>query len=154
MIIGMHLHTGNGNEIKVVAPVIHHMDDYFSKNKPLKDKDYRGDIGNFLVVPFVVFADEKENFEFAKPSHKVERVKDYYGDKGWIKTIVFALPLNPDLVSKMKCEEFRVLLCNTILERLEDPQMKILKAFDYDAFKQDVAKEIIFFRDNIPFKQL
>lgn len=154
MIIGMHLHTGDGNEIKVVAPVIHHMDDYFSKTNPLKNKDYGGGIDNFLVVPFVVFTDERENSEFAKPSHKVERVKDYYGDKGWIKTIVFSLPFNPDLIKKMEHEEFIILLCNTILERLEDPKMKILKAFDYEAFKQDVAKEIIFYRDNIPFKQL
>ncbi|MBE2166660.1 hypothetical protein IIQ43_19275 [Acinetobacter oleivorans] len=151
MIISTNSHTGGGDEKKVIYPITEHMESHL-KNV-LATKNYGGGIDEFLIIPYAVFSDEKENSEFAKPSHKVQRTKDYYGDKGWIKTIVFALPFNPDEVSKMNCEKFRVLLCNTVLERLEDPQMKILKAFDYAAFKQDVAKEIIFYRDNIPFEQ-
>lgn len=150
MDMGVSSHTGGSDENKVVNPVIEHMDDYCREK--LKSRNYGGGIDSFLIVPYVVFSDEKENIEYAKPSHRVQRSKDYYGDKGWFKSIVFALPFNPDLVSKMKLEEFRILLCNTVLVRLEDPQMKILKAFDYECFKRDVAKEIVFYRDNIPLK--
>lgn len=150
MIINTNLHTGGGEEKKVIFPIIEHMCKHL-KNV-LVAKNYGSGVDDFLIMPYAVFSDEKENSEFAKPSHKIQRTKDYYGDKGWIKTIVFALPFNPDLVSKADCEEFRILLCNTVLERLEDPQMKILKTFNYEIFKKDVANEIIFYRDNIKFK--
>lgn len=147
MIINTNLHTGGGDEKKVIFPIVEHMCKHL-KNV-LVAKNYGGGVDDFLIIPYAVFFNEKENSEFAKPSHKIQRTKDYYGDKGWIKTIVFALPFNPDLVSKADCEEFRILLCNTVLERLEDPQMK---TFNYEIFKKDVAKEIIFYRDNIKFK--
>lgn len=147
-----HAQTGGGKEDNVIIPVLEHVEEHLKDS--IKGKDYGGEMNNFVIYIFSVYSNNQENIDYAKPSHKVERIKDYYGDNKWIKSIVFALPFNPDLVSKMKCEKFRVLLCNTILERLEDPQMKILKAFDYEAFKHDVAKEVIFYRDNIPFKQL
>lgn len=150
MKIGITLHTGGDKEDEIVKPVVDHMDNYFLKGNFLKDKSYGGNIDDFLVVAYVVFPDDKENEEFARLSHKVQRQKDYYGDKGWLKTIVFALPFNPDLVSKMQLEEFRILLCNAILDRLENPEMKILKAFDYETFEHDVRKEIVNYRDNLP----
>ena len=104
MEIGFSSHTGGGSENDVVCPVTHQMDtDFHGK---LKSKNYGGGVDSFLIVPYVVFSDEKKNEEFAKPSHKVQRTKDYYGDKGWFKSLVFALPFNPDLVSKMGRDEF------------------------------------------------
>lgn len=140
MNIGVSSHTGDGDEIKVVDPVVEHMDNYLKDR--LKNVDYGGGINEFLIVPYVVFSDEIENAEFAKLSHKVQRSKDYYSDKNWIKTIVFALPFNPDVISKMSLENFRIVLCDAVLECLINPEMKILKAFDYTTFKKDMSKII------------
>ena len=147
MELGVTLHTGGGDETKVVYPVVEHMDKYL-KDK-LKNVDYGGGINDFLIKPYVVFSDEIENAEFAKPSHKVQRSKDYYGDKKWFKTIVFALPFNPDVISKMSLENFRIVLCEAVLKSLQNPEMKILKAFDYESFKEDMTKIIKKYREEI-----
>lgn len=141
-----HAQTGGGEEDNIIIPVLKHIGEYL-KDK-INDKDYGGEVNNFVLYIFSVYENDQKNTDYARPSHKIERIKDYYGNNKWIKSIVFALPFNPDKVAKMSLEQFRVLLCNTVLERLEDPQMKILKAFDYESFKRDVAKEIIYYRDS------
>lgn len=144
--------TGGGEEDNIILPTLDNFE-LFIRNK-LKDVSYGADINDCIFYIYSVFPDRDENIKWGMRNNRIERRKDYYGNNGWIKTIVFVLLFDPSHISKMTNEEFKLILCNTILKRLEDPQMKILKAFDYEAFKQDVAKEIIFFRDNIPFKQL
>ena len=47
MNIGVSSHTGDGDEIKVVDPVVEHMDNYLKDR--LKNVDYGGGINEFLI---------------------------------------------------------------------------------------------------------
>ncbi|MCH4245744.1 hypothetical protein [Acinetobacter gerneri] len=48
----------------------------------------------------------------------------------------------------MSLEDFRIQLCASMVERLERPEMKILKAFDYDVFKNDMIKVVDIYKRN------
>ncbi|MDV2442015.1 hypothetical protein QR665_21665 [Acinetobacter gerneri] len=52
----------------------------------------------------------------------------------------------------MSLEDFRIQLCASMVERLERPEMKILKAFDYDVFKNDMIKVVDIYKRNELYK--
>ena len=139
--------TGGGDEDKVILPVLDNFDSFFINT--FKSFDYGGDVSECIIYIHSVFSDELDNFKWGMPRNKMERRKNFYGEKKWIKSIVLVLLFNPDVVAKMTFEQFRTYLCNTLLGRLQNPEMKILKAFDYESFKEDMTKIIKKYREEI-----
>ncbi|NAR53372.1 hypothetical protein GPS47_07100 [Acinetobacter haemolyticus] len=138
--------TGGGKEDNIILPILENLE-LFIRNI-IKDKDYGADINDCIIYIYAVFPNMEENIKWGMPKNRIERRKDYYSEKGWIKTIVLVLLFDPDCVSKMTPEEFRVSLCNAILDKLENPNIKLLKTFNYKDFKDDISREIINYRDN------
>jgi len=143
MIIGFTSNTGGGPEGLVIREVINHMEDSFGQF--LKNVSYGGKITTVIFVPVAVDPDlDFNNNFFVQKMNKIERGKDYYGN--WYNSLCFAMGFNPDVVAKMKFNEFRDELCLAMIERLNNPEINIPKIFDYERFKEDILQIIEIYR--------
>ncbi|MCH4245743.1 hypothetical protein [Acinetobacter gerneri] len=71
--------TGSRDEEKIILPVLDNFDSYFLNI--MKEADYGGEIDDCIIHVFSVFEDESENISWGMPSNRIQRRKNYYGEK-------------------------------------------------------------------------
>ena len=100
------------------------------------DKSYGCEIERF-VAGFVAMGSPEMNARNSKGDNKVGSYKDpFTGEK--VKFMSFALPFDPkELVGKDQCQ-LEKLLCEALYHRLDAPNIKIPKDFDYETFAIDM----------------
>ena len=100
-----------------------------------------GSIDQFIAVIVAVDSDVAENNRFAKGHNKIGSYKNLLTNER-IKYISFALPLDPLAVELMNEEKVRQKVCSALLKRLESPDLKFQKSFDYNRFSEELRLAI------------
>ena len=78
-----------------------------------------------------------ENEQYSKGSNKVGIYKcPLTGEK--VKYISFALPFHPSELEGKNVDEIKRLFCEALYKRLDAPNIKIPKDFDYETFTIDM----------------
>lgn len=102
-----------------------------------EDKLYGADVGQFSTFAVAVDADKTISQRFCEKYDKVGRYKHPI-TKDWIKYISFALSFDPDKIRSSNERTITEGLCAALLQRLNDPQLKLPKAFEYEIFAADL----------------
>ncbi|QDQ27950.1 hypothetical protein FNU76_17260 [Chitinimonas arctica] len=95
------------------------------------------------MVAVAVDSDPLENEKFRKVNDKCGSYTNMLtGEK--VKYLGFALAFDPAVIEFADDETVRQLWCAALLERLDNPSIRIPKAFDYERFASDmrIALEI------------
>jgi hypothetical protein len=98
-------------------------------------KNYGANIDEFIGL-FVAMGPPTENEEYSKKDNKVGTYKcPLTGDK--VKYLSFALPFHPSELVEKSADEIKRLFCNALYERLDQPNVKMPKSFEYGRFVAD-----------------
>ncbi len=108
----------------------------FLANNLFLNKSYGADISQFAAVAIAV-GEPEENEKFSKPHNKAGTDKHpLTGEKA--KFISFALCFTQDEVLNKDEDKLKHLFCNALLARLDNPNIKLPKGFDYEKFSTDM----------------
>ena len=108
------------------------------------DRNY-GDLEQFTVVVVAVDSDTAENDKFLKGFNKIGSFKNPF-TQNKVKYIGFGIPFDPMAIEKMVDDQFKIALCDALLNRLDNPALKIPKNFDYNRFACDMKDRLEIFK--------
>ncbi|WP_137940421.1 hypothetical protein [Chitinivorax sp. B] len=101
------------------------------------NKEYGGEVDQFMLVVVAVDSDVEENKRSCKAYNRVASYKDMItGSK--VKFLGIALPFDPIPLAEMSERELANLICIALQEKMNNPELKIPKGFDYQLFKNDL----------------
>lgn len=102
------------------------------------NKSYGGNVDQFTIVA-IIYSDEPE--ENARWCGAYDKVSSFTNPltKERVRSIGFAVPLNPARVDHVDEDEYRAIFCNALVARIKDRKGKIPKSFEYDRFVSDLS---------------
>lgn len=99
----------------------------------------------FLIVVVAVDSDASENEKFLKRYNKVGSYKNLVTSE-MTKYIGFGIPFDPLAIERMGGNQFRIAFCDALLLKLENPEIKVPKTFEYDRFAADLKIRLEIFK--------
>ncbi len=126
------------NVSDVISKATIPMEDEF--DKVFSELSYGGEVDQFLAVAIAAGSLE-DNQEYFKEHNRSGTYKHPI-TKEKVKFISFALPFTEEEMKGVNDKEFSKLFCNALKEKLDNPDVKITKGFDYDKFSLDMKAAI------------
>jgi len=102
-----------------------------------KERYYGGNIDQFTIVAVIFSEDDKEN-ENACAAHDEIGSYENWQNHDTVRYISFAVPLSPGRVELMNEQQYRTVLCQKLIERINSPKLKIPESFNYEKFSSDM----------------
>ena len=98
-------------------------------------------VSQFIVVIVAVDSDRLENDKFVRAHNKTGHYRHPITSER-VPYISIALPFDPVVLESMTEEQVRQVVCSTLLCQLDQPGVRIPKAFDYERFASTLRTAI------------
>ncbi len=112
----------------------------FLANNLFAEKDYGAGVAQFVAVA-VAIGEQEENEKFSKPHNKSGSNKHPVTGEV-IKFISFALQFTQEEVENKNEAVLKKLFCDALFYRLDHPEIRIPKGFNYEGFSSDMKTAI------------
>lgn len=106
-----------------------------------RERSYGGGVDQLVVMVVSVDSDPSENIKICERHNKVGSYKHPITSER-VKYIGLALSFDPASIEGETDDQVRRLLCTALIGRLQEPGLKIPKAFDYERFSDDVSSAL------------
>jgi hypothetical protein len=101
-------------------------------------RDYGGQVEILVIVLVAVDPDPVENQKYCAEHNEFASFEHPYA-KTRTKYVSFALPFNPSEIATMNERELRIAVSDALMTRLEQPDLRFPKEFDYPRLSLDLS---------------
>lgn len=109
-----------------------------------KDLSFGAGVDQLTIVVISVSSEDSENDKLCRGYNKIGRLQNPVTKKS-TKSIGVAIPLNSCVISKISRSELRKLLCESVLHKVANPDLRVPKDFDYKEFSERLSTAIAIF---------
>jgi hypothetical protein len=111
-------------------------------SKVFGDLSFGAEVDQLTIVIVAMSSDDLENAKLSKGFNKIARLRNPITQKS-IRSIGLSVPINYDTIVNMSRSELRKCIYDSMLRRIENPNLRIPKDFDYQRFSGVLSTSIL-----------